>query len=136
MGTLAMPVNPYQLFGLPACRTARHHMRRALLDVFPCRFLYLVAHASCPIRALSRANPFFQAATRIHRAVMESNKPDVQRKIHASVIALEIAVVQLVVEMPDKHPAAVAKKHLVKPGMAKDRRQRHHVAVKHDQNGV
>ena len=47
MGTLAMPVNPYQLFGLPACRTARDHMRRALLDVFPCRFLYLVAHASC-----------------------------------------------------------------------------------------
>ena len=49
MCTLAMPVNPYQLFGLPACRTARHHMRRALLDVFPCRFQYLVAHASCPI---------------------------------------------------------------------------------------
>ena len=52
-------------------------------------------------RTLSRAKPFFQAAARIHRAVMESTKPDVQRKIHASVIALEIAVMQLVVEMPD-----------------------------------
>ena len=89
-----------------------------------------------PSRALSRAKPFFQTAARIHRAVMESTKPDVQRKIHASVIAFEIAVMQLVVEMPDKHPAAVAKKQLVKPGMAKDRRQCQHVAMKHDQNRV
>ena len=124
MGTLAMTVNPYQLFGLPACRTARHHMRRALLDVFPCRFLYLVAHASDPIPAQSRAKPFFQTAARIHRAVMESAKPDVQRNLHAPLITLEIAVMQLVVEMPDKHPAAVANKQFVKPGMAKDRRQR------------
>ena len=49
MGTLAMPVNPYKLFGLPACRTARHHMRRCLFIVIACRFLYLFAHASCPI---------------------------------------------------------------------------------------
>ena len=80
--------------------------------------------------------PFFHTAARIHHAVMESAKPDVQRKIHASIIALEIAVMQLVVEMPNKHPAAVAKKQLVKPGMAKDRRQRQHVAMKHDQNRV
>ena len=33
-----------------------------------------------PSRALSRAEPFFQTAARIHRAVMESTKPDVQRK--------------------------------------------------------
>ena len=87
-------------------------------------------------RALSRAKPFFQAAARIHRAVMKSAEPRVQRKIHASVIALEIAVMQLVVEMPDKHPTAIAKKQLVKPGMAKDSRQRQHVAMKHDQNRV
>ena len=49
MGTLAMPVNPYYLFGLPACRTARHHMRRCLFIVVDCRFLWLVAHAYCPI---------------------------------------------------------------------------------------
>ena len=77
-----------------------------------------------PSQALSRAKPFFQTAARIRRAVMESAKPDVQRKIHASVIALEIAVMQLVVEMPDKQPGAVTKKQLVKPGMTKDRRQR------------
>ena len=71
--------------------------------------------------------PFFQTTARIHHAVMESAKPDVQRKIYASVIALKIAVMQLVVEMPDKRPA-VAKKQLLKPGMAKDRRQRQHVA--------
>ena len=89
-----------------------------------------------PSRALSLAKPFFQAAAGIHRAVMKCPKPSVQRKIHASVIALEIAVMQLVVEMPDEHPVAVAKKQLVKPGMAKDRRQRQHVAMKHDQNRV
>ena len=87
-------------------------------------------------RALSRAKPFFQAAARIHCAVMESTKPDVHWKIHASEIALEISVMQLVVEMPDKYPAAIAKKQLVKSSMAKDRRQRQHVAMKHDQNRV
>ena len=65
---------------------------------------------------------------------MKGTKPCIKREIDASVIALEIAVMQLVVKMPDKHPAAVAKKQLMKPGMTKNRRQRQNVAMEHDQN--
>ena len=116
-----MPVNPYQLFGLPASRTARHHTRRCLLHLIMVGCWNPTLMRPVPFWALSRAKLFFQTAGRIHRAVMQSTKPNVQRKIHASIIALEIAVMQLVVEMTDKQPAAVAKHQLVKPGMLKDR---------------
>ena len=65
---------------------------------------------------------------------MERAEPGIEREIDATIITLEIAVVQLVMKMPDHHATALAKQQLMKAGMSENRRKRQHVAMKHHQN--
>ena len=50
---------------------------------------------------------------------MKRSKPNIQRKIHAAIITLKIAVMKLMMEMPDGHARPVANNHFMKAGMAK-----------------
>lgn len=51
---------------------------------------------------------------------MERPEPDIERKIDTAVITFEIAVMKLVMKMTKHHPAALAKNHLMEPGVAKN----------------
>ena len=52
---------------------------------------------------------------------MESAEKHIPRHIHRPVIAFEIAVMKLMVKVPDHHPAALAKQQFVEAGMAENR---------------
>lgn len=82
----------------------------------------------------SWTKPFLQPLPRRRTAIMERAEPDIERKIDAAKIAFKISVVKLMMKVPNHHAAAVAKQHFMKPGMAEDRRQRQHVAMKHHQH--
>ena len=65
---------------------------------------------------------------------MKSPEPDIERKINTAVVTFEIRMMKLVVEMAKYHPTALAKKHLMEAGVAKNGGQRQHVAMEHDQH--
>ena len=52
---------------------------------------------------------------------MKRAEPGIEWKIDASIIAFEIAVMKLMVKVPDHHPAALAKQQFVEAGMAENR---------------
>ena len=67
---------------------------------------------------------------------MKRAEPYIQREIHAAIVTFEIAVMKLVVEMTEQHTTASGKQHLVETCVAKDRRQRQHIAMEHHQNWI
>ena len=65
---------------------------------------------------------------------MESAKPGIKREIDTTIIAFKIAVVKLMVKMPEHHPLALTKQQIMKTSMTENRRKRQHVAMKHHKN--
>ena len=51
---------------------------------------------------------------------MKGAKPDVERHVDTAIIAFKIPVMELVMEMPQRDPTALANKQLVEPGMSKN----------------
>ena len=66
----------------------------------------LTPYSSWPLS--SWAQPFLQPLPRRRAAIMERAEPRIEREIDTAIIALEIAVVKLVMKMSDHHPAAPA----------------------------
>ena len=67
---------------------------------------------------------------------MKCAKHLVEREIDTAVIALEIAVMQLVMKMSQHQPLPVPDQQRMKTGMPKHRRERQHIAMKHHMHRV
>ena len=64
----------------------------------------------CPLPLLSSwTKPFLQPLSRRLATIVKSAEPGIEREIDTAIIALEIAVVKLMVKVADHYPAALAK---------------------------
>ena len=132
MCALPVSMNPDQRFWLTTCRASWHQLCRqnrvavsigGRHSVGTCHLPAFLAHYAVLLcSALARSQPRFQPLARLSGAVMKRSKPNIQRKIHAAIITLKIAVMKLMMEMPDGHARPVANNHFMKAGMAKNGR--------------
>ena len=73
-----------------------------------------------PAQTSARTKPGLQPPARLWGTVMKGAKPDVERHVDTAIIAFKIPVMELVMEMPQRDPTALANKQLVEPGMSKN----------------
>lgn len=129
MRALPVTMHPDKLFGSAAGGATRHDMRR--LD----RLLLLVSLV--PVRCqCTHPGPSLSFSLCRAAALPSWNVPNQTSSGKSTLPKLhsKISVVKLMMKVPNHHAAAVAKQHFMKPGMAEDRRQRQHVAMKHHQH--